>query len=70
VNHDQAVAALTATPQGWRKATYSQAANDCVEVKTEPVGVVGVRDSKNPAGSVLAFSTVAWATFLSGADRL
>jgi len=67
VNHDQAVAALTATSDGWRKATYSQAANDCVEVNTTLDRWVGVRDSKNPASTVLAFSPTAWARFLNGA---
>ena len=40
----------------WRKASRSTAQNDnCVEVAAAP-GVVAVRDSKNPHGSVLILS--------------
>jgi hypothetical protein len=38
----------------WRKSTRSTQSGECVEVATVP-GVVAVRDSKNPAGGVLAF---------------
>jgi hypothetical protein len=69
VNHDQAVAALTATSHGWRKPTYSQAANDCVQVNTTLPGWVGVRDSKNPHGPVVAFRMAAWATLLTSVGQ-
>ncbi|MGH3800521.1 MAG: DUF397 domain-containing protein [Pseudonocardiaceae bacterium] len=44
MNHNQAAAELT-TAAGWRKSSYSQGANGCVEVTTELPGWVGVRDT-------------------------
>ncbi len=38
----------------WRKASYTEGNNNCVEVARVP-GVVAFRDSKNPAGPVLTF---------------
>jgi len=45
VNHHQAAAGLTTTA-GWRKSSYSQGANGCVEITTGLPGWVGIRDSK------------------------
>lgn len=51
--------------RNWRKSSYSGTGNDdCVEVALL-VGAVGVRDSKNVSGPVLAFSDVAWRAFAS-----
>lgn len=48
----------------WRKSSYSEAGNnDCVEVCSDGVAVL-IRDSKNPAGPVLAVSAAAWASFI------
>ncbi|GGU45503.1 hypothetical protein GCM10010178_42400 [Lentzea flava] len=47
----------------WRKSSYSSKHNDeCVEVALP--GDALVRDSKNPKGAVLGFTSAAWATFL------
>lgn len=48
----------------WRKSARSgQGGNDaCVEVAFAPE-LVGVRDSKNRDGSVLAFAEPAWRSF-------
>ncbi|WP_367134902.1 MULTISPECIES: DUF397 domain-containing protein [Streptomyces] len=53
----------------WRKSTYSQMGNDCLEVADSffPV-IVPVRDSKSPDGPVLALSPAAWSAFV-GAVR-
>ncbi|WP_434742449.1 DUF397 domain-containing protein [Micromonospora sp. SH-82] len=52
----------------WRKSTRTQQSGQCVEVAR--VGrVMGVRDSKDPNGPVLMFSTVEFAAFLSSAAR-
>lgn len=49
----------------WSKSSYSgNSNNDCVEVALL-VGAVGVRDSKNVGGPVLAFSEAAWRVFAS-----
>ena len=48
----------------WKKSTRSNGSGDCVEMARLLDGMVGVRDSKNPAGAVLAVSGTAWSTFL------
>jgi hypothetical protein len=49
----------------WRTSTHSGAeGGDCVEVAATPA-VVHVRDSKDQAGPILAFSPAAWAAFVS-----
>ncbi|MDG4751292.1 MULTISPECIES: DUF397 domain-containing protein [Micromonospora] len=52
----------------WRKSTKTQQSGQCVEVAR--VGeVVGVRDSKDPTGPVLLFTTGEFAAFLDGAAK-
>jgi Domain of unknown function (DUF397) len=64
MNHDQAAAEPTIAA-GWRKSSYSQGQNGCVEVTTELPGWVGVRDSKLGASSpLLPSSTAQWTAFL------
>lgn len=49
----------------WRKSSYSgQAGGECVEVAVDVVGVVPVRDSKDPQGPALLFPTEAWVGFI------
>lgn len=58
---------LSAT--SWRKSSYSgnEDGHACVEVATDnTAGLVGVRDSKDPRGPVLAFRATAWASFVAG----
>ncbi|MFF5249108.1 DUF397 domain-containing protein [Streptosporangium sp. NPDC000095] len=57
---------LAATP-AWRKSTLSDGGNGCVEVATNLPGLVAIRDSKDPSGPALTFSTTAWNDFL---DRI
>ena len=52
----------------WRKASAS-ANNGCVELAPLPEGGVAVRDSKDPLGTVLAFSRYEWVSFLDGLRR-
>lgn len=47
----------------WRKSSYSSGGANCVEVAFEVGGDVGVRDSKNPGGPVLAFAPATWRRF-------
>ncbi|PKW15658.1 DUF397 domain-containing protein [Saccharopolyspora spinosa] len=48
----------------WRKSSHSQGNGGvCVEVAVQPTAV-GVRDSKDPGGPVLVFSSGAFARFL------
>jgi len=49
----------------WRKSSYSFIEH-CVEIAIEQAPrapVIRVRDSKNPAGAILAFTPAAWAAF-------
>jgi hypothetical protein len=51
----------------WRKSTYSgDNGGGCVEVARNLPGVVAVRDSKDPDGSVLAFAPAEWRAFTAG----
>lgn len=49
----------------FKKSSFSGPAGSCVEVAEAGNGVV-VRDSKNPAGPMLWFSTIEWTAFLYG----
>ena len=50
--------------RAWRKSSYSGGSEDgnCVEVSLAHDALV--RDSKNPSGAVLSFSSAAWKNFL------
>ncbi|MFE0588909.1 DUF397 domain-containing protein [Micromonospora echinospora] len=37
---------------------------NCVEVATNLAGIVAVRDSKDPAGTALTFTSTAWTPFI------
>ncbi|MET7424341.1 DUF397 domain-containing protein [Dactylosporangium sp. NPDC005555] len=52
----------------WRKSTKSQQNGQCVEL-ARVGGVIGVRDSKEPDGPVLAFTVEEFASFLDGAAK-
>lgn len=48
----------------WRKSTRSGSnGGSCVEVAGNLPGIVGVRDSKDPAGPALTVTPAAWLTF-------
>ena len=51
----------------WRKSVRSDQGN-CVEVAFAADGTVGVRDSKNPTGTVLEFAPGEWDAFIAGAQ--
>jgi hypothetical protein len=49
----------------WRKSSRSGGnGGQCVEVASNLPGVVAVRDSKNPDGPALVFSTAEWSAFV------
>ncbi|MEV4762537.1 DUF397 domain-containing protein [Micromonospora chokoriensis] len=50
----------------WRKSSRSSGnGGNCVEVADNLPGVVGVRDSKDPAGPALIFAPTAWRAFVT-----
>ncbi|MEO3747471.1 DUF397 domain-containing protein [Plantactinospora sp. B5E13] len=49
----------------WRKSTRSNNAGNCVEVADNLPGLVGLRDSKDPTGPVLAFAPADWSAFVT-----
>lgn len=51
----------------WRKSTRSSGGDNCVEVSSAQDGTVGVRDSKDPDGTVLEFRPAAWMNFVAQA---
>lgn len=65
---------MDASKLHWRKSTRSANGSECVEVATmgtaSDAGVqapsVLLRDSKNPSGPILAFTSVQWRVFVCG----
>ncbi|WP_405490598.1 DUF397 domain-containing protein [Nocardia sp. NBC_00511] len=50
----------------WFKASYSGGSNECVEIAWIATDHVGVRDSKDPTGSAIVFTSNEWNTFTLG----
>ncbi len=65
MNNQQARQGITAA---WKKSSYSGAHGACVEVRTPGAHAVAVRDSKDPQGPSLAFSSESWAAFVAGVE--
>jgi len=57
------------TISGWMKSSMSFANGNCVEVADLPGGKIGVRNSRDVAGPVLAFTPDEWQAFLTGVRR-
>ena len=49
----------------WRKSSHSGGQGACVEIAGPSAGAVAVRDSKDPDGPQLRFSSEAWNAFAS-----
>jgi hypothetical protein len=50
----------------WVKSSLSFSNGNCVEVASLPDGGIGVRNSRDAAGPVLAFTPDEWHAFLGG----
>ncbi|MEV6320779.1 DUF397 domain-containing protein [Nocardia sp. NPDC051787] len=53
----------------WFKSTRSGGDKNCVEVAFLANDLVGVRDSKNPSGPALVFTSAEWSAFTVAATR-
>ncbi|MEV6973591.1 DUF397 domain-containing protein [Kitasatospora sp. NPDC093806] len=49
----------------WRKSTYSNGQGDCIEIADGLADIVPVRDSKDPNGPTLTFTSIAWSAFIT-----
>ncbi|MEU5906368.1 DUF397 domain-containing protein [Micromonospora sp. NPDC047527] len=57
------------TDARWHKSSRSNQDANCVEVATNLGEVVGVRDSKDPDGPVLAVDAYSWRLFVAAPPR-
>jgi hypothetical protein len=53
----------------WVKATASDGTGNCVELRRNEKGEVEVRDSKDPDGPVLRFTSAELAAWIDGAAK-
>lgn len=62
---------MTSDSPRWFKSSYSDNGGNCVEVAViaDGSGVVPVRDSKDPAGPALTFTSDAWSAFVAGVQK-
>jgi hypothetical protein len=58
---------MTTLSDEWRKSSRSGTEGNCVEVRMIG-GTIEVRDSKDPAGPVLRFTSAEWTAFVGGAQ--
>lgn len=53
----------------WIKSSRSNGQSACVEAALVGLGVIPVRDSKDPHGPVLVFGADTWSTFVTGVKQ-
>jgi len=53
----------------WIKSSLSFCNGNCVQVASLADGQIGVRDSKNPEGTILRFTPDEWHAFLGGVRK-
>jgi hypothetical protein len=63
------VEGLDLSRAAWRTSTYSNNGGACIEIAPATAGLIAVRDSQDPGGPVLAFTTGQWAAFTGTVKR-
>ncbi|MEU5900319.1 DUF397 domain-containing protein [Streptomyces venezuelae] len=58
--------ALDLSGATWRKSSYSNGGEHCIEVTGLPGGGIALRDSKNPERTPLRYTAEEWAAFRKG----
>lgn len=58
---------IDCTDVTWRKSSFSESGS-CVEVATQDRSTL-IRDSKNPKGKILSFSSGTWQEFIQAVRR-
>ncbi len=53
----------------WRKSSHSSGEGQCVQIAANVPGMVAVRDSKDPDGPKLIFTSAEWAAFIHRVKR-
>ncbi len=65
-NGGNCVEVANLTGASWHKSSHSSAnGGACVEVAGDGLGVVAVRDSKDPDGPALVFTPADWSAFIA-----
>lgn len=57
--------APTSPISNWRKSSFSQGAENCVEVGSVPDAGAAVRDTKNPAAGHFTTTAPQWQNFIT-----
>ncbi|WP_405735141.1 DUF397 domain-containing protein [Streptomyces sp. NBC_01537] len=52
----------------WWRSSHSGGSGNCVEITTDVPGLIPIRDSKNPDGPVLLFTSAGFSAFVSAID--
>ncbi|MGM9466002.1 DUF397 domain-containing protein [Streptomyces murinus] len=60
---------MTTDSPRWFTSSYSSNGGDCVEVATNVLGTVPVRDTKDHEAGTLTFGTDSWSAFVQFASR-
>ena len=53
--------------QEWQTSSFSMGAGNCLQVRRAVSGIVVVRNSRDPEGSMVSFTPAEWDAFIAGA---
>jgi hypothetical protein len=64
--HKDDVRGIDLSGAAWRKSSYSNGGENCVEITDLPGGGVAIRDSKHPERVPLRYTAAEWRAFHRG----